>query len=91
MLADLHRAGPVVWSNSHCGFWNVADRNLVEQTEKAWETIPSAFEYPEEVRLDRPNANLHLTFGTGGHRCLGWPQARVGSANGVEHLPFTLG
>lgn len=91
MLADLHRAGPVVWSNSHGGFWIVADRNLVEQTGKDWETISSVFENPEEVRLDRPNANLHLTFGTGGHRCLGSPPAQVGSVNGVEHLPFTLG
>lgn len=38
---------------------------------------PKVFENPGEIRLDRPNANRHLTFGAGGHRCLGSPLARI--------------
>ncbi|HKE77002.1 MAG TPA: cytochrome P450 [Acidimicrobiales bacterium] len=36
---------------------------------------PRAFESPGEVRFDR-EANRHLTFGAGPHRCLGAHQAR---------------
>lgn len=36
----------------------------------------AAFEDPHEVRLDR-RRNAHLTFGSGAHRCLGSPLARL--------------
>jgi len=38
---------------------------------------PKVFDDPETIRPDRSNANRHLTFGSGGHRCLGSPLARV--------------
>ncbi|MET0251176.1 MAG: cytochrome P450 [Novosphingobium sp.] len=38
---------------------------------------PKTFPNPNEIRLNRPNAKRHLTFGAGGHRCLGSPLARV--------------
>ncbi|MXZ31221.1 MAG: cytochrome P450 [Acidimicrobiia bacterium] len=37
---------------------------------------PEAFERPDDVLLDR-RPNRHLTFGVGGHRCLGAHLARV--------------
>lgn len=37
---------------------------------------PEAFERPDEMLLDR-QPNRHLTFGVGGHRCLGSHLARV--------------
>ncbi|MCK9540732.1 MAG: cytochrome P450 [Novosphingobium sp.] len=38
---------------------------------------PQVFPDPEQIRLDRPNSHRHLTFGAGGHRCLGSPLARI--------------
>lgn len=38
---------------------------------------PTVFENPTEVRLDRTNANKHLSFSAGHHRCLGAPLARL--------------
>ena len=32
---------------------------------------PDKFADPEEVKLDRPDAHSHLTFGAGPHRCIG--------------------
>jgi cytochrome P450 len=37
---------------------------------------PGVFEDPDQVRLDR-RRNAHLTFGSGAHRCLGSPLARL--------------
>ncbi len=37
---------------------------------------PAVFADPEEFRVDRPN-NRHLAFGTGVHRCVGAPLARL--------------
>jgi cytochrome P450 len=38
---------------------------------------PRLFECPDEFRLDRPNAKVHLAFGRGVHACPGGPLARV--------------
>ena len=38
---------------------------------------PKVFECPAEIRLDRPNAKDHFSFGGGHHKCLGAPLARV--------------
>jgi cytochrome P450 len=38
---------------------------------------PAVFEAPHDVRLGRPNAGKHLTFGIGPHRCLGADLARL--------------
>lgn len=38
---------------------------------------PTIFEAPHDVRLDRPNASRHFTFGVGPHRCLGSELARL--------------
>jgi cytochrome P450 len=37
---------------------------------------PEVFEDPDEIRIDR-RRNRHLTFGSGGHRCLGSNLARL--------------
>jgi hypothetical protein len=37
---------------------------------------PGVFEDPDEIRIDRKR-NRHLTFGSGGHRCLGSNLARL--------------
>ena len=39
---------------------------------------PAAFDNPDEVRIDR-EANKHLAFGLGGHRCIGSSIARIES------------
>ena len=39
---------------------------------------PAAFDAPEEIRIDR-EANKHLAFGLGGHRCIGSSIARIES------------
>ena len=38
---------------------------------------PAVFEDPHKVRLDRSNASRHLSFGVGGHLCLGAELARL--------------
>lgn len=38
---------------------------------------PAVFPDPETLRLDRPNAGEHLTYGTGIHYCLGGPLATL--------------
>jgi cytochrome P450 len=38
---------------------------------------PSVFETPTEFRLDRTNADKHLSFSGGHHRCLGAPLGRL--------------
>jgi cytochrome P450 len=38
---------------------------------------PEAFAEPDELRLDRPNGNRHLSFGHGIHLCLGAGLARM--------------
>jgi cytochrome P450 len=38
---------------------------------------PQVFESPEDFRLDRANAQKHLAFGAGLHRCVGAPLARL--------------
>ncbi|MET0715571.1 MAG: cytochrome P450 [Mycetocola sp.] len=40
-------------------------------------TDPEHFESPHEIRLDRPNANEHVAFSTGMHRCLGAGLAKL--------------
>ena len=37
---------------------------------------PEVFEDPDQVKLDR-RRNAHLAFGSGAHRCLGSPLARL--------------
>ena len=38
---------------------------------------PDVFDAPDELRLDRPNANRHIAFGGGIHHCLGATLARL--------------
>lgn len=57
---------------------------------------PAVFADPETFRLDRPNANQHLTFGRGTHFCLGAQLARLETAATIDALldrfpTFTLG
>ncbi|WP_194813717.1 cytochrome P450 [Nocardia sp. XZ_19_385] len=55
-----------------------------------------AFDRPEEIQLNRPNANAHLSFGGGRHYCpataLGRRHAQIGIEVLLERLPgFDLG
>jgi len=38
---------------------------------------PAVFELPDEVRMDRPNGQAHLSFGRGIHSCPGGPLSRL--------------
>jgi cytochrome P450 len=47
---------------------------------------PDVFEEPGELRIDRPNARRHLSFGKGIHFCLGAQLARLQAQIVLEHL-----
>ena len=47
---------------------------------------PRLFENPEEFRVDRPNAKVHIAFGRGPHACPGGPLARVEGRVSVERI-----
>jgi cytochrome P450 len=47
---------------------------------------PRLFEAPEEFRLDRPNAKVHIAFGRGPHSCPGGPLARVEGRVSIERI-----
>jgi cytochrome P450 len=44
---------------------------------------PATFDEPDRFRVDRPNADAHLSFGSGIHFCLG---RRVGLQSGIMAL-----
>lgn len=46
----------------------------------------SAYDAPDEVRLDRPNPRYHVGFGWGIHLCLGAPLARLEGRVALEEL-----
>lgn len=45
---------------------------------------PATFPDPDRFDLDRPNANRHLTFGRGGHMCLGHALARAEMSEALD-------
>jgi cytochrome P450 len=47
---------------------------------------PRVFESPDEFRLDRPNAKMHIAFGRGPHSCPGGPLARVEGRVSIERI-----
>ncbi len=47
---------------------------------------PRLFECPNEFRIDRPNAKVHLAFGRGPHACPGGPLARVEGRVSIERI-----
>jgi cytochrome P450 len=72
---------------------SAAARNVAEEMEKRGQRLhrgdrvmasmvganhdPEKFECPHEVQLDRKNANQHVSFGVGLHRCTGATLARL--------------
>ena len=47
---------------------------------------PRVFERPDEFRIDRPNAKVHIAFGRGPHACPGGPLARVEGRVSIERI-----
>lgn len=47
---------------------------------------PRLFECPQEFRLDRPNAKVHMAFGRGVHACPGGPLARVEGRVSIDRI-----
>lgn len=72
---DVELEGKTVPAGSHLVLmWPAANRD------------PAVYEYPDEVRLDRPNPRQHLGFGWGIHLCVGAPLARVEAKVAIETL-----
>jgi cytochrome P450 family 144 len=66
VMRDTVLAGTEVPTNSHLLLmWGAANRD------------PAHFEAPNEFRLNRTSAKDHLTFGKGGHFCVGAALARL--------------
>jgi cytochrome P450 len=51
---------------------------------------PRRFPEPNTLQLDRPNANEHVTFSAGHHRCLGSPLAKIELAELLTLVPERL-
>jgi len=51
---------------------------------------PRRFSDPNTLLLDRPNANEHVTFSAGHHRCLGSPLAKIELAELLTIVPERL-
>ena len=47
---------------------------------------PAMFAEPDSLRLDRPNANRHLAFGSGVHYCLGAALAKLEATIAITSL-----
>lgn len=47
---------------------------------------PTVFDSPEQLRLDRPNANRHLGFAAGVHYCLGASLAKLEASVAITSL-----
>ncbi len=47
---------------------------------------PRLFECPDEFRIDRENAKVHIAFGRGPHACPGGPLARVEGRVSIERI-----
>jgi cytochrome P450 len=47
---------------------------------------PRLFESPDDFRVDRPNAKVHIAFGRGVHSCPGGPLARVEGRVSIERI-----
>jgi cytochrome P450 len=47
---------------------------------------PRQFDHPDEFRIDRPNAKVHIAFGRGPHVCPGGPLARVEGRVSIERI-----
>jgi cytochrome P450 len=46
----------------------------------------AVFDAPDELRLDRPNANKHMAFGAGIHYCLGASLAKLEAGIAISRL-----
>jgi cytochrome P450 len=47
---------------------------------------PRLFDDPDEFKIDRPNAKVHIAFGRGPHVCPGGPLARVEGRVSIERI-----
>jgi cytochrome P450 len=60
--------------------------NIVTTCLGAANRDPDLFEHPNELRLDRPNAQRHLAFASGIHYCLGASLARMEATVALTRL-----
>ena len=74
--APVHASSRTVTTDTEVGDQKISAGEKVYILWASANRDPDQFENPDEVILDR-RPNRHLTFGVGGHRCLGAMLARM--------------
>jgi len=75
-FSPLHAIGRKTTCPTRIGEVEIPDGARVMMNYGAANRDPSVFEEPDQFRVDRSNANRHLAFGHGIHKCFGMHLAR---------------